>query len=68
MGTIQRSRDARMACVGKVIGMKRRVTWLMPTVVWACSAFARADEVLLIVEKPPVDGLVVAHVDLTAAA
>jgi hypothetical protein len=58
-----------MAAVGKVIAMKwRGIVWLVPTLLVACPAFARADDVLLVVGRPPGDGLVVAHVDLTAAA
>ncbi len=39
----------------------------MAVVLLAGPAFAWGDEVLLIVEKPPADGLVMAHVDLTPA-
>ena len=41
---------------------------LMAVVLLTAPVFVWGDEVLLIVEKPPADGLVVAHVDLTAAA
>ncbi len=41
---------------------------LMPLVLLAAATVARSDDVLLIVGKPPRDGLVVTHLDLTAAA
>jgi hypothetical protein len=41
---------------------------LMTVVLLAGPVFAWGDEAWLIVERPPLDGLVVAHVDLTAAA
>ena len=40
---------------------------LTAAVLLADPVFTRGDEVMLIVEKPPADGLVVAQVDLTAA-
>ena len=41
---------------------------LIPLVLLVAATVARSDDVLLIVAKPPSDGLVVAHLDLTAAA
>jgi hypothetical protein len=52
----------------RVIGMTRLSRLVaMAVVLLAAPVFAWGDDVLLIVEKPPVDGLVVAHVDLTTA-
>ena len=48
--------------------MNRRITRLLtPIVLLACMAAARGENVLLKIDAPPADGLVVSDVDLTAA-